>query len=92
MKVQQLASIAAWMNGHRTRQPMEYRIYTAVLTLWLTALIGMPVSIALNPALLFLCAAGVILPDAYFSVRTRLHARRKLRCDWLPAAARSAED
>jgi hypothetical protein len=92
MKVQQLASIAAWMNSHRHRQPMEYHIYTMVLTLWLMALIGLPVSIALNPLLLFVCAAGVILPDAYFSLRARLHMRQKLRCDWLPAGARSSHD
>jgi hypothetical protein len=92
MKVQQLAAISNWMNSHRHRQPMEHHTYTVVLTLWLMAIIGLPVSIALNPTLLLVCVAGVILPDAYFSLRARLHQRQTLRCDWLPAAARSPQD
>jgi len=86
MNVRQMSSLKRWQVAHRDRSPVEYHAWDAVLTLWLMGWVGVPPALLLHRTwAVMLCLPLFFAPRAYVSVRARLHARGRLRCDWLPA-------
>ena len=84
MDFAQLSAVKAWMVAHKAVQPVEYHAWDAVLTLWLMGWTGAPAFLLLNgPWVVLLCVALFFVPRGYLRLRQRLHAARKLRCDWL---------
>ena len=84
MTLAQLTTMKAWMEAHRTGQPVEYHAWDAVLTLWLMGWMGVPACLLLNdPWALLTCVALFFIPRGYWRLREALHRRRRVRCDWL---------
>jgi hypothetical protein len=89
MTVQQLSAVKRWLAARRREHPMEYHAWDAVLTLWLIGWMGMPAGIVLDQLYgLAGCALLLFAPAAYVGLRQRLHARGRVRCDWLSLAGR----
>lgn len=88
MTLAQLTALKAWMNAHRAGHPVEYHACDAVLTVWLMGWLGAPAFIVLDdPWAVIACVAMFFAPRSYWRLRSRLHTRRRLRCDWLDAVA-----
>ena len=84
MNLVHLSAMKAWMEAHRSHQPIEYHTWDAVLTLWLMGWMGAPAFVVLDdPWAVLACVALFFAPPAYLRLRRRLHDRRRLRCDWL---------
>lgn len=80
-----LQRIKRWLVAHRARQPLEYHVFDAVLTLWMLGWIGWLPALLLDLALWCwpLCLLAVHAPALYVRWRRRLQAAGRLRCDWL---------
>jgi hypothetical protein len=88
MTVKQLSAVKRWLAARRREQPMEYHMWDVVLTLWLLGWMGMPAEFVLGHLYgLAACAALLFAPNAYVKLRRRLHARGRVRCDWLPVTS-----
>ncbi len=86
MTLTQMSSLKRWHVEHRDDAPLEYHAWDAVLTLWVLGWMAPPSLVLLDGhAWLPLCAALWFVPPLYVGLRRRLHARGRLRCDWLPA-------
>lgn len=84
MNFHQLTALRAWMQAHRAAHPVEYHAWDAVLTLWLMGWMGAPAGLLLDwPWEVVACVALFFVPPGYLRLRTRLHRRQRLRCDWL---------
>lgn len=84
MTVKQLSAVKRWLAAHRREQPLEYHAWDVVLTLWLFGWMGMPAEFVLGQMYgLAGCAVLLATPHAYVALRRRLHARGRVRCDWL---------
>lgn len=91
MTLAQLAAMKAWMVAHKLRRPVEYHACDAVLTLWLLGWMGAPAFVLLDEPWAVLASVALFFaPAGYLHGRRRLHARGRLRCDWLDAVARPA--
>jgi hypothetical protein len=89
MTVKQLSAVKRWLAARRSEHPMEYHAWDAVLTLWLMGWMGMPAEFVLGQLYgLAACALLLFAPAAYVGLRQRLHARGRVRCDWLSQAGR----
>lgn len=83
MTLQELAAVKRWQVAHRRDHPVELHAWDLVLTTWLAGWVGLPTSWLLgHPWLMLLCTLGLLAPGLYVRARLRLHARRRLRCDW----------
>jgi hypothetical protein len=85
MTLRQMAVLKRWHVLHRDRAPIEYLAWDATLTLWLIGCMGVPPGLLLHWTWgMAACIALSFAPQAYVWLRTRLHRRGALRCDWLP--------
>ena len=86
MTLQQYHSLKVWHRRHWRNHPVEKNLWEAILTLWLTGGIGLPVSLLIDePWAAGASFALLFLPGLYVALRIRLHRRGKLRCDWITA-------
>lgn len=84
MTLHQMTQLKRWQVAHRAGSPIEYHTWDAVLTVWLMGWMGVPSALLLwQPEGVFLCVAAFFAPALYPRMRTRLHRRGTLRCDWL---------
>jgi hypothetical protein len=86
MTLQQYHSLKVWHRRHWRNHPVEKNLWEAILTLWLTGGVGLPVTLLLDVP--WATAASLVvlfLPGRYVALRTRLHRSGRLRCDWLTA-------
>ncbi|TFZ05354.1 hypothetical protein EZ313_01375 [Ramlibacter henchirensis] len=84
MQLAEMQRIKRWQVDHRRTQPLEYHLWDAVLTAWLMGWIGWLPAFLLDALwALPLCLAGMAAPQLYVTWRSRLHRKRRLRCDWL---------
>jgi hypothetical protein len=84
MDLDALQRIKQWHVAHQNDHPVEYRIWDAMLTLWLVGWVGW------LPAFTFdalwtapLLAVAMSAPTMSGTWRARAHQARRLRCDWL---------
>ena len=92
MTLDQLRRLKRWQVAHRREHPVEYHAHDAVLTLWIMGRAGLPAALVLAPwPLLPACLLCSLAPDLYVGWRARLHARARLRCDWLAALPGTGE-
>lgn len=84
MTMTQLARLSRWHDLHRLRRPLEGRVWDLLRTAWVAGTVGMPVAVLLDHPT-GLIGAGLLFcsPTIYLGLRTSLHRRRRLRCDWL---------
>ncbi len=88
LSLAQLQRLKDWHAAHRVRQPMENRVWDAVLTVWLMGWIGwVPAFVFEAPWAYPLCMLGMLMPQLYVHWRARAHAVQRLRCDWLTQLA-----
>ena len=86
MTLQQFHELKVWHLRQGHRHPVERAVWNAVLTLWMLGWVGMPAAFVLHAGWAELTCLGVLfLPGLYVTLRRRLHARRRLRCDWMVA-------
>ena len=86
MTLQQYHSLKVWHRRHWRKHPVEKNLWEAILTLWLSGGIGLPVALLLDePWAAATSFALLFLPGLYVSLRIRLHQSRRLRCDWITA-------
>jgi len=89
MTVHQLSVLKQWHVSHRREQPIEFQAWDAVLTLWLMGWLGVPAELILWQLYgLIACTALLLTPGVYVTLRRRLHAQGRLRCDWLEVLPR----
>ncbi len=89
MTLQQMSTLKRWHVDHREQAPVEYHTWDAMLTCWLIGWMGVAPALVLHWLwALPVCAALFLAPRLYVRLRTRLHRRGALRCDWLPALGR----
>lgn len=86
MNLQQLHDLKLWHDAHGNDRPVEHALYNGVLGAWVCGWVMLPLLMAfdtwlLTPASLVL----TLLPESYHHLRTLLHRRGLLRCDWLVA-------
>ena len=68
----------------RPAHRMEYRLWEAVLTLWIMGGTGWLPAFALDvPWAPPFCVLGMFAPLLYVKARARAHDAGLLRCDWL---------
>jgi hypothetical protein len=82
--LEQFHAIRHWHQGHFC--PIEKQVWDAVVTLWVSGWMAIPVVFLIGRPLL--AGAGIVawfLPGAYVVVRRRLHRAAWLRCDWITA-------
>jgi len=84
MTLQQLNQLHRWHVAHRRDHPLENEVCHLVLTAWVLSWAALPALVLIDaPLLAPLSLAGWLAPDAYRSLRRRLAASGRLRCDWL---------
>ncbi|MEY8875023.1 MAG: hypothetical protein AB9M60_00825 [Leptothrix sp. (in: b-proteobacteria)] len=86
MTLRQLHVFKQWHLSHHHRHALELAICDAVLALWLTGWVLLPLMTLLGewpwlPGSLLL----TLVPAGYLGLRHRLHRAGRLRCDWLDA-------
>lgn len=87
MTLKQLSIVKQWQVRHQ--RTIELHAWDAVLTLWLLGWLGMGAELVLShPHAAVACMGLLLVPKAYVSLRRRLHATGRLRCDWLCALRR----
>lgn len=80
----EIQRIKLWQVAHRREQPMEYRLWEAVLTIWVMGCVGwLPLLIVQAWWLVPLLALATFAPQIYVSWRTQACRAQRLRCDWL---------
>ena len=90
MTLQQLSAVKRWHQTHRHEAALEYQLWDAILTCWVLGWVGLPAAVVLAPrGGLVACALLFCAPELYVALRTWLHRRRRLRCDWLASAGRA---
>lgn len=88
MTLHQMTQLKRWHVAHKLGSPIEYHMWDAVLTVWLMGWMGVPAALLLwQPDSVFLCVAAFFAPALYARVRSRLHRRGALRCDWIEVIA-----
>lgn len=88
MTLKQMSRLKRWQVAHRQLSPLEYHTWDAVLTLWIMGWMGLPAALLLwQPGEVLLCVVVFFVPALYMRLRTRLHRRGRLRCDWLDVVA-----
>jgi hypothetical protein len=86
MTLRQMSSIKRWHVDHREQAPLEYHVWDGMLTLWLLGWVGVPPALLLHWTwMVLLCVPMFFAPQLYVRLRSRLHHRGALRCDWLEA-------
>ena len=84
MTLHQFHELKVWHARKGRRHPVEKALWDAVLTFWLVGWVGGAAALLLGLAWAELACLGVIfLPSLYVALRRRLHATRRLRCDWM---------
>lgn len=84
MTLHQLHMLKRWHVAHRRDHPVEYHAYDVVLTAWVMGWMGAPAALLLgDPVMLLGCVLASLLPSLYVALRSRMHGRGQLRCDWL---------
>ena len=85
MTLDQFDDLRRWHQGHADH-PVETRLWSAVLTLWLSGWVGAPVAWLLQWDMVAVAALPLVFaPGAYVALRRRLHRHGRLRCDWIGA-------
>jgi hypothetical protein len=83
MTVQELAAVKRWQVAHRREHPLEFHAWDLVLTLWMVGWVGLvAATILANVLAIAVCVLCLFAPALYVRLRMRLHAKRRLRCDW----------
>ena len=89
MTLHQLSVLKQWHVRHRREHPVEFHTWDAVLTLWLMGWLGVPAELILWQLYGLIACTGLLLaPGVSVSLRRRLHAQGRVRCDWLEALPR----
>jgi hypothetical protein len=84
MSLDELQRIKQWHVDHKGQHPVEYHLWDATLTLWLMGWVGWLPTFAFEATWAApLCAVAMFAPTMYVAWRSRAHAARRLRCDWL---------
>ena len=86
MTLQQYHSLKVWHRRHWRDHPVEKYLWEAILTLWVTGGVGLPVALLIDAP--WPAAASIValfLPGRYVALRTRLHHSGRMRCDWITA-------
>ena len=86
MTLQQYHSLKVWHRRHWRNHPVEKNLWEAILTLWVTGGVGLPVALLVDSP--WSTAASLVvlfLPGRYVALRTRLHQSGRMRCDWITA-------
>lgn len=84
MTLMQLSAIHHWLLDHKDARPLEFHTWDGVLTVWLMGWLGVPAELLLDePWGVMACAMALLVPRSYVALRSRLHQRGTLRCDWL---------
>ena len=86
MTLQQLHALKVWYRRHWRDHPVEKNTWDAVLTLWMMGWVGAPAALLIGQPWAEAASLGVLfLPGLYVALRTRLHRKGRLRCDWITA-------
>ena len=86
MTLEQFNTLKLWHRTHSSNRPIERYAWDTVLLLWIAGWVGGPVALLVGAVgWAVICIALLFLPGAYVKTRKRLHAARRLRCDWLGA-------
>ena len=86
MTLDQFQQLRHWPLCHRYDHPLEGRIWSTLVTLWMIGWVGTPTAWLLHwDETALATAALVFVPGAYVACRTWLHRRGRLRCDWIVA-------
>jgi hypothetical protein len=84
MDLDTLQRIKRWHVLHQRDHPVEYRLWDAVLTLWLAGWVGWIPAFALDALWAVpLLVAAMWAPTLYVAARVKAHRARRLRCDWI---------
>ena len=84
MHLDELKEIKRWQLAHRDSHPVEYRLWDAMLMVWLMGWIGwLPAMVLGTPWVFPACVLAIAMPDLYAGWRARAHHSSRLRCDWL---------
>jgi hypothetical protein len=84
MTLNQLNSLKNWHLRQGMNKRIEWQMWEGVLTLWLLGWTGIPAAMLADAAWMPLACMGLIaVPSAYVWLRSQLHRRGRLRCDWL---------
>lgn len=86
MNLQQLHNLKRWHLRH-LQQPVEKWMWDAVLTVWMTAWVGLPAAVLIDAPWAKMTGLFLLLffPGCYVGLRGHLHRVGRLRCDWLAA-------
>jgi len=80
----QFQRIKQWRETRHASNPLERRMWEAVMTLWMTGWVGWIPAFGAEAYWAFpLCLLGIFSPRLYVYLRVRAHASQRLRCDWL---------
>ena len=86
MTLDQFQDLRQWHLRHRSDHPLEGHIWTLIVTMWMVGWVGTPTAWLLHWDVTALATAlFVFVPGAYVAIRSRLHRRGRLRCDWIVA-------
>lgn len=86
MTLDEFHDLKVWHDLHAGDRPLEGRVWSVVLTLWMIGWVGPPAAWLIGTEVLAACTLGlVLLPGAYVALRRRLHRQGRLRCDWIAA-------
>ncbi len=87
MTLQQMSRVKRWHLTHREGHRIELVVWDLLLTCWVIGLVGLPASAMLGSGFgLAMSVLAVASPTLYVALRTRLHRKHRLRCDWFAAA------
>jgi hypothetical protein len=87
--LRQMTILKRWLVLHQYGHAVEYFCWDAMLTTWVLGWVGLPAALILRPLVSLACLAAVLAPEAYVSLRVRLHKSGRLRCDWLGVLAQT---
>lgn len=91
MTLGQMSTLKRWHVAHRDHAPLECQAWDLVLTLWVLGWMGLPPALLLHWTwLVAACVPMYCAPPLYVRLRSRLHRRGALRCDWLAVLAQRA--
>jgi hypothetical protein len=80
----QMQRLKDWHAVPRDGGRAEKAVWDAVVMVWLMGWIGCIPAFAFDAPWAFpLCLLGILAPQLYVDLRSRIHRRQRLRCDWL---------
>lgn len=86
MTLRQFQELKHWHFHQGRRHPVEKALWDLILTVWLLGWVGGPAALLLHAGWAELACLGLLfLPGRYVAARRSLHAKRRLRCDWIVA-------